>query len=407
MILKHIAKWLLPMTVFLVACDKTEVDIEPPVDDSEEQITDLSEKEMANCYIVQQTGKFMFKADNQFNLGENLPVPPVISPVKAELVWQTVPGSVVSVDLTDKDEEPYVEFEVSKAEGNALIAVLDKNGDICWSWHIWMPSEDVMAVKAASGYEVMNMNLGALNNTPGDAASYGVLYQWGRKDPFPAAATLTGNTTTVSAPMYDMDGNSVSIQNSDWNSIENNTLLYSIAHPTVCLSNMAQYGYSRDWLKSDFSDDFLWGNATGKKTCYDPSPAGWRVAPSDVFTHFTMSGGYEWDVNNFNVWDANGDGLIDLDDYAYGWFFMINEDTPMYFPAAARFDGSYAMLMGSVSGIWGNYWSCTPSSSMAGGAVGALAFQVKDQNGHEMISVAPSGVGSRADAYSIRCIKDK
>ncbi|MCH5234148.1 MAG: hypothetical protein J1E16_02560 [Muribaculaceae bacterium] len=325
--------------------------------------TNLSENEMANCYIIQSPGKYKFLADNQFNLGEGLPVPRSISPVKADLLWQTRKNSIPTVDLVTENEKPYVVFEVTEAEGNAVIYVENANGDIEWSWHIWMPSQDIEALPTSTGYEVMNMNLGALNNIPGDPNSYGMLYQWGRKDPMPASATLTGDTSTLSAPMYDINGNEVKISNSDWSNTDNNTIDYSISHPLVCLSNYAQYATSRDWLKDSDSDNSLWGNPEGDlkdeennyvnlgvKTCYDPSPAGWRVAPADVFRDFTTTGGYAWDLIDFNVKDINEDHILDLEDYNYGWHFYINGSTALYFPAASRFDGSYAMLMGSMSG---------------------------------------------------------
>ena len=415
---KIVCHFLLPICFIAASCSKDTPENDHDNGDLKE-IINLGAEEKANCYIVQSPGIYQFEADNQINLGEGLPVPPQINPESAALVWQTEKGLISSVELVLKEGTPYVVFEVEEARGNALIAVYNSRKEIEWSWHIWMPEEEITSITSSSGYEVMNINLGAINNTPGDAQSYGMLYQWGRKDPMPAAATLTGNTSTLGAPLYDIQGNSVTISNSDWNSTQNNTIAYSIAHPTVCLSNYAQYANSRDWLKENESDDALWGNPQGdqktseniyvnkgKKTCYDPSPAGWRVPPADVFIHFTSSGGYAWTCNEFNVADVNNDGIINIADYNYGWHFMINDNTPSYFPAAARFDGSYAMLMGSVSGIWGNYWSNSPSSSMKGGALSVLAFQVKDMNGNDMTTVSPSASASKADAYSIRCVRD-
>lgn len=385
-----------------------------------EKIIDLSAPGMANCYIVSAPGKYIFKADNRFNLGEGLPVPPEINPVSAALVWQSVPGSIAWVELTDEEGEPYVSLEVAEAQGNAVIAVLDEEEVVQWSWHIWMPQEEVTSVHLLNGYDVMNMNLGAMNNTSGDPLSYGMLYQWGRKDPFPAAATLTGDTNTLSAPMYDIDGNPVLLTHSSWTSLENNILEYAIANPTEVLSNMAQFSSNRDWLAADKSDNALWGNPNGddrdpvsnafinkgRKTCYDPSPAGWRVAPPDAFSYFTLSSGYAWNFDDFMVIDFNNDGIINLEDYNYGWHFIANNTRSLYFPAAARFDGSYAMLMGSVSGIWGSYWSNSPYSSVNGGAFCGLSFQVQDMYGNEMVTISPSGGASRADAYSIRCIRE-
>lgn len=384
-------------------------------------IMDLSAPEMANCYIVRKAGTYKFKADNQFNLGEGLPVPPEIHPVSARLVWQSEMNSIKSVSFKGSDNDiPYIEFEVATAKGNALIAAVDENDVILWSWHIWMPLEDVSALPISTGYELMNMNLGALNNSPGEASSYGMLYQWGRKDPFPASATPTGDTTTIGAPLYDIDNNKVNISYSSWANTANNTMDYAIANPTVCLSNYSQYATSRDWLRSELSDDSLWGNPEGafrdsetntypnkgQKTCYDPCPPGWRVAPADAFRDFTSSGGYAWVFEDFNVKDVNDDGEISLDDYNYGWCFNINDDTALYFPAAARYDGQYAMLMGSMSGLWGSYWSNAPYPSITGGAFCNLSFQTKSMTGQEMITISPSGGSSRADAYSIRCIKD-
>ena len=65
-------------------------------------------------------------------------------------------------------------------------------------------------------------------------------------------------------------------------------------------------------------------------------------------------------------------------------------------PAAARYDGSYGMLYGSVSGMWGTFWS--NSAGSAGFGVSPLAFQ--------KTTMSPNASGSRADAYSVRCIRD-
>ena len=413
--------YLLPV-MFLTGCDEgDDPRIEPePEPEVQDKVVDLSAEEMANCYIVQTPGIYKFKADNQFNLGVGLPVPPVISPVSAGLVWQTEKNSVTYVELIETNDKPYIHFEVSEAKGNALIAAYDSAGEIVWSWHIWMPEQEIEAISTSTGYDIMNMNLGAVNNKAGDAASYGMLYQWGRKDPFPASATETGTTSTVGAPLYDINNEPVEIKNSEWTSVANNTIEYSIAHPTIVLSNYAQYSKSRDWLRAELSDDTLWGNPEGfyrdadtntypnkgRKTCYDPSPAGWRVAPVDAFRDFTTSGGYAWVIDDFNIDDVNNDGKKDIDDYNYGWHFLVNKGVSLFFPAAARFDGSYAMLMGSMSGLWGSYWSNSPHGTIAGGGFCNLSFQVKDQAGNDVVTVSPAAGGSKADAYSVRCIKD-
>ncbi len=135
-----------------------------------------------------------------------------------EIIWQT-PDCIG--DNSD-DENPLVWISPNEAthtgyekiyvkaneDGNALIAARNYKGDIIWSWHIWVTENDptneanaltyytydwdengIYTDHRVSGYQIMNCNLGALHNTPIDdddlPNTYGMLYQWGRKDPFP------------------------------------------------------------------------------------------------------------------------------------------------------------------------------------------------------------------------------
>lgn len=408
------------------------VDAEPPA-------VDLSRNGTSNCYIVPQAGRYAFDATvvgngaggiidpDRFHTGH-----PSIAPVSAKLLWQDYyagvgGGLITSVALSAAGDR--VEFSVAAPfiPGNALIAVYDGDDRILWSWHIWMPSVAVTSFVSATGYEVCNLNLGALTDDAANPKSYGMLYQWGRKDPFPAAATLSGNTATVGAPLYDDAGRNVSISHSSWTDLTDNNLTYAVRNPTVCLSNYAQFSTaSRDWLRAELRSDALWGNPQGGrkdssnqyvhkgvKSCYDPCPPGWRVPPADVFRTFTPSGGYEQadgnDVVPFDVVDVSGDGALSLADYHYGWLFYLAKatNTFSYFPAAARYDGQYAMLMGSMSGLWGSYWGNAPyESATEGMGFSVLSFQVQAYAGAKDISASPTAGGARADAYSVRCIKE-
>ena len=174
-----------------------------------------------NCYIIVKEGGYSFDATVKGNgaATEGLAAPEKMTPDSAALVWETSKGMITDVAFKDGK----ITFNASAQNGNALIAVYSADKAIVWSWHIWFPEEEVKTVETKSGYEVMNMNLGAMTSTFGsapDVKPYGLLYQWGRKDPFPSAPSLTGNEKTQPVPVYGPDGAEVKITYSLWSSVK-------------------------------------------------------------------------------------------------------------------------------------------------------------------------------------------
>ena len=128
--------------------------------------------------------------------------------------------------------------------------VKDASGQILWSWHIWVVDYDpnLTAQTYLSGSVMMDRNLGALDAGTTTTA-YGLLYQWGRKDPF--VAPVSENNFAQTTPANTLS----SVDNiADYN--------YSIQNPRVALRG--------SWD----NNNNLWDN---EKTIYDPCPAGWRV----------------------------------------------------------------------------------------------------------------------------------
>ena len=139
------------------------------------------------------------------------------------LLWQDLPGLITNVGLIPGQQAEEGSIAVSTADkvGNAVIGIRI-GGEIRWSWHIWVTRYDPNAELVAFGkiytwdnngdgvtdYTFMDRNLGAvinkalIENTPADSlAACGLLYQWGRKDPFPGdriPAERIRPTTTVS-----------------------------------------------------------------------------------------------------------------------------------------------------------------------------------------------------------------
>ena len=376
-------------------------------DDEPENARDLSEAGTANSYIVRTAGDYSFDAtvrgNGRFVEGVDFN-DEKLAPKDVKLVWQSDKNGLID-SLSLKDGR--IHFSAKNLGGNALVAALDEAGNIIWSWHIWLLSEEISEVKTLKGDMVMDRNLGAVSLDFNSPESHGLLYQWGRKDPFPASPVVSGGTTsTMPAPLYDAEGNEVEISASSMENTENNTLDYAVSNPITVLSNKSQFAECRDWLRKEFSNTALWGGLNGEKSLFDPCPVGYRVPKLGTFDFFTSSGGYETDMSGFSVYDISTDGVIDGNDYRNGWYILLDpaSDSYSYFPAATRYDGSYAMLMGSKAGLWGNYWYAdaddAEDSSVPCGAF-ALAFQFG-----ETVSASPKATGGRADGYSVRCVRE-
>ncbi|WP_455592004.1 fimbrillin family protein [Bacteroides sp.] len=266
--------------------------------------TNLSLAGNANCYIVTKAGKYTFDATVAGNGGYSPDSRPTsIAPKSAQVIWETKAiGSVVKNVTLDGNN---VVFETGDdAEGNAVIAVYDNatpgSGNIVWSWHIWRLNgsgpESVKCYKwTATGttaeFTMLDRNLGAYNNTPGNEGAIGLLYEWGRKDPFPhVGCKLSGiSAMTVAGVLPYNRINTV------------NTIDYTIQNPSTLIYN------NNGWVSGLSAVSNLWGNTTtgkesfyengqellkyeGTKSIYDPCPAGYRVPLHDTFTKL-----FAWD----------------------------------------------------------------------------------------------------------------
>ena len=318
----------------------------------------------ANSYIITKAGKYDIPAvigNTNHSVGRVDSV---------AVLWESFGTSVVPSigdlvrDVTYSDGRIYFKTADNFRKGNAVIAALDASGSILWSWHIWLTDMPQGQEYGGAG-TVMDRNLGATSATPGDVGALGLMYQWGRKDPFMASASIDSDKLAVST------GTWPSAVESDYTI---GSIGYSISHPTTFIIRNEING---DWQFTGTSstDDTRW--KPDMKTIYDPCPAGWRM----------MDGGKE------GMWAKGGFVNTTFDYDHWGMSQQVSPETSAWYPATGyRSDVDAALYSASR---YGYYWSATPSDYN----VYSLYFS---GNG----SVNPADYYNRAYAFAVRCQKD-
>lgn len=436
-------------------------------------VIDLSTAGIANCYIASKTCTwYKIKATIRGNgaatiaeispTGSPLLANATISPTSAELVWETgeSKGVIQSVSLTE--DKKYILFKTGHLEeGNAVVAVKDATS-IIWSWHIWkthfdlsnMPTQTYRTTPrhlvgtsawiyydglSSHDYIMMDRNLGASDNTPSNtdnvAQTFGLYYQFGRKDPFPSAA----NRTNTSSDFYDKNGtkanNLKNIKNSTISKQSVQLIKYAVNNPAVFITKDENdktatggdgINPSNNWIYGAFLNTTAWqssyklwggdlpvtesmrlgGLFTGK-TIYDPCPYGWCLPRQDTWLNFTTSTddynqdtGGEGNTAYYNSPDADkanyvGGNFKSASVFGRRFYIIGTSGATTFYPAAGyRYGGG-----GGLDGIGGvcHVWTSEPFQwAVFSGA--ALNTGVS--------WVDPVGNSLPANALPVRCVKE-
>lgn len=258
-------------------------------------------------------------------------------PRSAAQVWNDTGSDFVRGVTLAPDRKSFT-VSLDGSKGNSVIAIYDKedpsdkDAKVLWSFHIWVTDVNEQSLGTnvnGNSYVVLDRNLGATSVTQSDTRSIGLLYQWGRKDPFVSTGEYGKNGN---AKMYNEAGE-VKFKSVNGGSTTG-TVNYSIAHPDEFIkysrsksnTSTQPYYYSYDWLYN--CDDALWGNPKGYeypkqgeivKSIYDPSPEGYMVAPNDTWLGNAEGSGTAASVFATARWD---DGFI-VDRGSEQWWYPI------------------------------------------------------------------------------------
>ncbi|MGI6794925.1 fimbrillin family protein, partial [Bacteroides sp. KG68] len=358
------------------------------------------------------------------------------TPDNCTLVWQDEKDLVTNVNLSS--EKLFLEFTVNQStirQGNAVVAVRDASGTVMWSWHIWVtdykpgttgttPDKEITNHQGVH-YKIMSFNLGWCDGkeetyaertvqvrfkqkpTAGYtsavtqtitvkqkahtiAAELGnnVYYQWGRKDPFVGALEgIGGSSNSINKTWYDADGNVKTNQLPPISSFSYDDCIKSgIINPnTFCTNGYMDNKYANLWSANNTVDTP--NDNPVVKTIYDPSPVGYKLPPSNVYTGFITTGQYTSDPSQFNVqgpWNK-------------GWNFhcgLNHSGSTVFFPALG-----YRNLNSAVPDAVGSlayYWTAGPYYTNFGRS---LVFRPG--------GVYPLGSSNRVSGFVVRAAQEE
>ena len=296
-----------------------------------------------------------------------------IAPASVGLVWYNTPKtadgyvnvSPVTLESVSYNPETGMASFTTPAGfvvGNVLIAAYDAKGTVLWSWNIWAAGEsydaDAASRPVANGYVMMDRNLGAaagpeVMGTSDEAKAIGNYYQWGRKDPFPAAAeyvSVSGVTggdrswglpahTPVEAFRQPADKQTLGFTDLIFgtDNASNGRVLSSVLGDSFTVDQAVEeavrYPYrwmfwsgtdsgndNYNWTRSNLSGTenakawkYLWGNpatdpqegdSDNVKTIYDPCPPGWKVMPRAAWSFS--------DLNDVSGWHGYYSSSMDI-----------------------------------------------------------------------------------------------
>lgn len=243
------------------------------------------------------------------------------------------------------------ESQSERTEGNVLIGLRKKTGEdangnneygpVIWSWHLWVTDYNPDAAGGwssgvpnyyapvpgdtddsgvrdgkvlhhkvwGSKYQwIMDRHLGARGWRPaglfghpdgnssnplpeGGHESYGLYYQWGRKDPFPARDIVATGTSFLNQPLYMIDGSPCATTPLSYSSTSVD-IWSTVSDPAKFINLSGDVAKDVFW-RNTRGDNWRWPDSDGivgkynevqgTKTIFDPCPAGWEMPYDDVY----------------------------------------------------------------------------------------------------------------------------
>ena len=362
----------------------------------------LDSEGRANCYIA--TSPNSSYAFDVMHRPDGKP----LATASVGLLWQSNSSVVKNVSKVDdkaifyisslKDDETRVE------DTNAVIAAYNAAGEVIWSWHLWIVNENPLDATDtySNGKIFMRKNLGAFMNSNGSEVigdihdSYGMYYQWGRKDPF-IRPFYHNASYAENEGLADEAGNYLEEQ-CEARTSSSGTVAYATQKPMAFITTDGSDGIG-DWLVS--ANNALWSD--NAKSVYDPCPYGWRVPSAK-------------DLEVLHLADAEDNTSLDKARKQFGWRLTDANGDKFFYSACGRrryIDGKVENMNSkdyqydSVTGDsvkpepWeGYYWTSTTED----GKAVSLYFDLTTTRTINKFEGKSSQF--KANGFQVRCVKE-
>lgn len=204
------------------------IDHRVEIDKMEEMVDDLGEAgKTANCYIIEGNGTYMLSA---YRGAYTLPDPDaeMCSIGINRVLYCDNPNIQITIDERMSKQSTIVfkvegvttgGWDVDPKKGNAIIARINNEGEIDWSWHLWIVGNNSFSFGGdldlgdwTSGVvndqslpdgstKMMDRNLGVLStvNNLNTGTDLGLFYQYGKKEPYLNGEYLGGGSLDISS----------------------------------------------------------------------------------------------------------------------------------------------------------------------------------------------------------------
>lgn len=244
----------------------------------------LDAAETSNCYLLSTGGEYSFTADVagngvDFDGNKAALLTEKDGSYGADWLWMTDSGVISDVKYSSVWKRITFTVPAGLVNGSAVIALYRNDGgakNIVWSWHIWV-NPDVKGNNYGSAEGTwLNANLGAKNCKADDAGSYGLFYQWGRKDPIIGAGVVGSVAGALENSAFAPSVTASYVANK---AVFGDAAEWSVSASSVTVAEAAQSPMTHFSKVMSDENANLWLTPAPayKKTMYDPCPAGYRV----------------------------------------------------------------------------------------------------------------------------------